>query len=434
MHAFDCLPLASLIDAGNTNRFLCVHGGLSPDIKTLEDINRLHRFVEPPQVGPMCDLLWSDPLEDGTANNLPPSEMEEWYAVEFFENENRGAGYIFGYTAVMQFLKRNNVTSIIRAHDVQRMGYSELFMHCKEKRRLPLVITIFSAPNYCGYYGNEGAILRVECAVKEGKPPEVDSGLSSITEEPEQTEGLDGSYTHGLTSPPTDVDLYYPKLIYTRYNSVDLIPYNLPNFENAIQHSINILSEQLKEIIEAIHPYEPPTPNEPEDEYEFVTPRVPSFHNSPLKVPEIVELVPTVPTSKPSPKAAKAKPNSKLMAAVSRTLTPHPKSLSDPSKLQVPCEPEGDNQLSVSADKVTRRTVSDRITHFELKRLPTVHTSGDALKKRKSVEALSGSFHYKLRSYLSVITPESCLFDKIKLEKRIEELRPPVSDPDGQGS
>ena len=43
-----------------------LHGGLSPDIKSLDDIRLLDRIQEVPHEGPLCDLLWSDP--DGNLN------------------------------------------------------------------------------------------------------------------------------------------------------------------------------------------------------------------------------------------------------------------------------------------------------------------------------------------------------------------------------
>ncbi|KAK0182178.1 hypothetical protein PV327_000340 [Microctonus hyperodae] len=82
MDAFDCLPLAALMN----QQFLCVHGGLSPEIHHLEDIRKLDRFKEPPAFGPMCDLLWSDPLEDfGNEKN----------AEHFSHNSVRGCSYFY---------------------------------------------------------------------------------------------------------------------------------------------------------------------------------------------------------------------------------------------------------------------------------------------------------------------------------------------------
>ncbi|XP_021350609.1 serine/threonine-protein phosphatase 2B catalytic subunit 2-like isoform X2 [Mizuhopecten yessoensis] len=147
MDAFDCLPLAALMN----QQFLCVHGGLSPEIHTLEDIRKLDRFKEPPAFGPMCDLLWSDPLEDfGT----------EKTSEHFTHNSVRGCSYFYSYAACCDFLSQNNLLSIIRAHEAQDAGYR---MYRKSQTTgFPSLITIFSAPNYLDVYNNKAAILKYE--------------------------------------------------------------------------------------------------------------------------------------------------------------------------------------------------------------------------------------------------------------------------------
>jgi len=84
--------------------------------------------------------------------------MEAWYDVQFVENPTRGCGYIFGYSAAIQFLEENNLVSIIRAHEVQKGGY---YLHhfLKNDREHPPVITVFSAPNYCDMYNNMAAVM-----------------------------------------------------------------------------------------------------------------------------------------------------------------------------------------------------------------------------------------------------------------------------------
>ena len=72
---FNLLPLASIVD----DKIFCLHGGLSPEIKTIDQIRDLDRKKDVPNTGPMCDLLWSDP-EERTGWGVSP----------------RGAGYIFG--------------------------------------------------------------------------------------------------------------------------------------------------------------------------------------------------------------------------------------------------------------------------------------------------------------------------------------------------
>eukprot|EP01098_Paradermamoeba_levis_P000093 TRINITY_DN100_c0_g1_i1.p1 TRINITY_DN100_c0_g1~~TRINITY_DN100_c0_g1_i1.p1 ORF type:complete len:536 (-),score=144.12 TRINITY_DN100_c0_g1_i1:121-1641(-) len=160
MECFDCLPLAASIETG-IGTFLCMHGGLSPEIDNLEDIEIIDRFMEPPKTGPLCDLIWSDPIEEGTAEGLTEEELDEWFDVQFVENPTRGCGYIFGYAAAIQFCEDNNLISIIRAHEVQAEGY---FLHyfLRDDREHPPCITIFSAPNYCDMYNNQAAVMKID--------------------------------------------------------------------------------------------------------------------------------------------------------------------------------------------------------------------------------------------------------------------------------
>jgi serine/threonine-protein phosphatase 2B catalytic subunit len=59
MELFDQIPLGAIIDS----RYFCVHAGISPDFKTIADIQKANRFKEPPEKGGVCDLLWSDPVD-----------------------------------------------------------------------------------------------------------------------------------------------------------------------------------------------------------------------------------------------------------------------------------------------------------------------------------------------------------------------------------
>ncbi len=60
-------------------RVFCVHAGLSPEIKMVDQINTIERRVEIPPMGPFADLMWSD-----------PEDIETW------GTNARGAGWLFG--------------------------------------------------------------------------------------------------------------------------------------------------------------------------------------------------------------------------------------------------------------------------------------------------------------------------------------------------
>ncbi|KAJ5992206.1 hypothetical protein N7451_007930 [Penicillium sp. IBT 35674x] len=147
IESFCSLPLAAVMN----KQFLCIHGGLSPELHTLEDIKAIDRFREPPTHGLMCDILWADPLE----------EFGQEKTGDFFiHNSVRGCSYFFSYPAACAFLEKNNLLSIIRAHEAQDAGYR---MYRKTRTTgFPSVMTIFSAPNYLDVYNNKAAVLKYE--------------------------------------------------------------------------------------------------------------------------------------------------------------------------------------------------------------------------------------------------------------------------------
>lgn len=115
---------------------LCVHGGLSPVIATVDSIRLLDRKQEVPHEGAMCDLLWSDP-DDIDGWGLSP----------------RGAGFLFGSDIVKHFNYANNLSLIARAHQLVMEGFKEMFDSS--------IVTVWSAPNYCYRCGNVAAILEL---------------------------------------------------------------------------------------------------------------------------------------------------------------------------------------------------------------------------------------------------------------------------------
>lgn len=133
MEMFDCMPVAALIEG----RGFCVHGGLSPQVHTIDHIRLLTRRQEIPAEGALSDLLWSD-----------PSNTDGWVVSQ------RGAGHLFGGDVAREFLYRNSLNLMARAHQLVREGF---IYHFEEE----YVCTVWSAPNYCYRCGNLASVLRV---------------------------------------------------------------------------------------------------------------------------------------------------------------------------------------------------------------------------------------------------------------------------------
>lgn len=131
---FDFLVLAAIVDG----TVLCVHGGLSPEIRTIDQIRVVARAQEIPHEGAFCDLVWSD-----------PEDIDTWAV------SPRGAGWLFGDKVATEFNHVNGLKTIARAHQLVNEGYK---FHFPEKS----VVTVWSAPNYCYRCGNVASIMTVD--------------------------------------------------------------------------------------------------------------------------------------------------------------------------------------------------------------------------------------------------------------------------------
>ena len=101
LESFESMPLSALVNSD----YLCMHGGISPQLNQIEDINAINRFTEPGLKGFLCDLLWSDPCGDKEASHY------KWK-----NNKERECSFKFGLEPAKKVVRDNNLISIIRAH------------------------------------------------------------------------------------------------------------------------------------------------------------------------------------------------------------------------------------------------------------------------------------------------------------------------------
>ncbi|KAK8888711.1 hypothetical protein M9Y10_033445 [Tritrichomonas musculus] len=133
MDAFDTLPLAAKV----CHQFFCLSGGLDKNISRLNQINEYNRFVEVPLEESWSSLVWS----------IPKEGIKDYTKIE------QRHGYYFGESNVDQFLKENGLTCIIHSKQLCMNGFTSMF----NKK----CITIWSAPNFCGWIQNAASVVQM---------------------------------------------------------------------------------------------------------------------------------------------------------------------------------------------------------------------------------------------------------------------------------
>lgn len=132
---FDYFPIAALID----KKIFCIHGGISPRLKNLKQLNKIKRPLRDTESGLVGDLLWSDPNKE----------------IENFAESKRGNGVFFGQNLLQNFLDNHNLDLLVRSHQLTTKGY-EFPFYPKQT-----IVSIFSSPNYGGQSQNSGAVMIV---------------------------------------------------------------------------------------------------------------------------------------------------------------------------------------------------------------------------------------------------------------------------------
>ncbi|CAL1133165.1 unnamed protein product [Cladocopium goreaui] len=127
------LPLCARVNG----RVFCVSGGISPELRHLEQINELHRPLEVPEEGLLTDLLWSDPTD---CQGWGPSD--------------RGLSYTFGQDVFEEFCETNHIELMVRGMQLSQHGYEYFF-----QQRL---VNVFTCANYMGEWDNRAAVMLLD--------------------------------------------------------------------------------------------------------------------------------------------------------------------------------------------------------------------------------------------------------------------------------
>lgn len=143
-------------------RIIVLHGGVPRSSKmTINDIGVLPRSqyvlarpaakavdaadkIQRERINVIRDILWSDPQKN-----------------HGYKESKRGAGIVFGPDVAEKFLKHNHLKLIVRSHECVPQGFSWPY------GKKGMLVTLFSASNYCGKANNLGAFMKISADVNE---------------------------------------------------------------------------------------------------------------------------------------------------------------------------------------------------------------------------------------------------------------------------
>ncbi|KAF8385483.1 hypothetical protein PRIPAC_74625 [Pristionchus pacificus] len=152
---FTYMPLACLVSGS----ILCMHGGIAPSATCLDDIRNIPKpLIDPPEDEIGCDLLWADPMI-GLKGHRP--------------NSVRGVSKHFGEDVLEDFMKRLDLTLVVRGHQMMMNGFN--FFHDKR------LVTVFTASSYYPDRANNGVVMYIN---REGR-----CGFKILTPQEEKGEG-----------------------------------------------------------------------------------------------------------------------------------------------------------------------------------------------------------------------------------------------------
>ena len=147
-NAFSWLPFAAIID----NKIFCVHSGIGPNLKRIEDLNKITLPIElgsestDVEKAILLNCLWSDPADTDVEFGFKRNHFRHAISTDHI--------YKYGADIVKQFLEINKMDFIIRSHEIALTGM-DVFANSK-------LVTINSCTNYCGMCNNSGCILVIK--------------------------------------------------------------------------------------------------------------------------------------------------------------------------------------------------------------------------------------------------------------------------------